>query len=140
MGTVLYLLLLGTAGNSAALRQVLPCAWPFGSPHPPVAYSYVLAFTKSGQFVFFCIDLQNSLYSLETFFFVGCLCCRHAPLACLWLAFSLCESLVAQVPGGNSGLRKARFWPWLVKMHIKGIHSVSPDSCIFPYREKHSNY
>ena len=74
MGTVLYLLLLGTAGNSAALRQVLPCVWPFGSPHPPVAYSNVLAFTKNGQFVFFHIDLQNSLYSLETFFLLLAVC------------------------------------------------------------------
>ena len=92
-GTVLYLLLLGIAGNSAALRQVLSCVWPFGSPHPPVAYSHVLAFTKSGQFVFFRIDLQNSLYSLEKNFVavVACLYCRHTPLVCLWLVFSLCD-------------------------------------------------
>ena len=91
-GSVLYLLLLGIAGNSAALRQVLSCVWPFGSPHPPVAYSYVLAFTKSGQFVFFRIDLQNSLYSLEKkcFFVVVCMYCRHT-LVCLWLVFPLCD-------------------------------------------------
>ena len=29
------------------------------------------------------------------------------------------------------------YWPQIAKMHIKRMISVSPDSCIFPYLEKH---
>ena len=28
-------------------------------------------------------------------------------------------------------------WPQIAEVHIKGMISVSPDSCIFPYTEKH---
>ena len=28
-------------------------------------------------------------------------------------------------------------WPQIAEVHIKGMISVSPDSCIFPYLEKH---
>jgi len=31
-------------------------------------------------------------------------------------------------PEENSGWRKIGYWPSLVKMHLKGIISVSPDS------------
>lgn len=37
------------------------------------------------------------------------------------------------VPWEDSGWRKAGYWPYIVKAHIKGIISVRADSCIFPY-------
>ena len=41
-------------------------------------------------------------------------------------------------PKGNSRWRKIRHWLYIVKMYIKGIISMSPDSCIFPYKKKKS--
>ena len=38
---------------------------------------------------------------------------------------------------GDSGWRKAGSWYQVAEMHIKGMISVSPDSCIFPDTEKH---
>ena len=32
---------------------------------------------------------------------------------------------------------KTGYWPRIAEMHMKGMVSVSPDSCIFPYIEKH---
>ena len=29
-----------------------------------------------------------------------------------------------------------RYWPQIAEVHIKGMISVSPDSCIFPYIKK----
>ena len=40
-------------------------------------------------------------------------------------------------PEGNSGWRKTGYWPYIVKMPIKGMILISPDSCIFSYIEKH---
>ena len=36
------------------------------------------------------------------------------------------------------GLRmeKIGYWPYIIKVHVKGMVSVSPVSCIFPYIEK----
>ena len=31
---------------------------------------------------------------------------------------------------------KTRHWPQIAEVYIKGMISVSPDSCIFPYIEK----
>ena len=31
-------------------------------------------------------------------------------------------------PGGESGWRSAGYWPWIAKIYIKGIISLSPDS------------
>ena len=33
---------------------------------------------------------------------------------------------------GNSGCENTRYWPQIAEVHIKGMISVSPDSCIFP--------
>lgn len=30
-----------------------------------------------------------------------------------------------------------RYWPQIVKMLVKGMISISPDPCIFPYTENH---
>ena len=30
--------------------------------------------------------------------------------------------------------------PWIVKVHILGMISMSPGSCSFPYREKHAKH
>ena len=38
---------------------------------------------------------------------------------------------------GNSGYENVACWPQIAEEHIIGIISVSPDSHIFPYREKH---
>ena len=55
-------------------------------------------------------------------------CCGHQ-------AISLCGR-----PGlstlRDSGWRRAGCWPQIAKAHIKGMISISPDSCIFPYIEK----
>ena len=40
----------------------------------------------------------------------------------------------------NSGWIKTGYWPWIVKMHIKGTVSMNPDSYIFSYIEKHKNH
>ena len=40
----------------------------------------------------------------------------------------------------NSGWIKTGYWPWIVKMHIKGTTSMNPDSYIFSYVEKHKNH
>ena len=45
--------------------------------------------------------------------------------------------LPSRAPWGDSGCRKAGSWYQVAKMHIKGMISVSPDSCVFPDREKH---
>ena len=34
-------------------------------------------------------------------------------------------------------VKSTEYWPQIAETHIKGIISVSPDSCIFPYIEKH---
>ena len=39
-------------------------------------------------------------------------------------------------PKGNSRWKQIRHWLYIVKMYIKGIISMSPDSCIFPYKKK----
>ena len=45
-------------------------------------------------------------------------------------------------PEGNSGWRKKgnflcfRYWPWIVKMQVSGVISVSPGSCTLSYTEK----
>ena len=39
-------------------------------------------------------------------------------------------------PWGNSGWENTGCWPQIAKSHIKGVRSLSPDSCTFPYKEK----
>ena len=34
-------------------------------------------------------------------------------------------------------VKNTRYWPQTAEMHMKGMISVSPDFCIFPYIEKH---
>ena len=38
-------------------------------------------------------------------------------------------------PGGNSGCENTGPWPRRAEVHVKGMISVSPDSCIFPDTE-----
>ena len=39
-------------------------------------------------------------------------------------------------PQGRSGCKKTTgYWPRIVEVHVKGMTSVSPDSCIFPHIE-----
>ena len=40
-------------------------------------------------------------------------------------------------PRGSTGWQNTRYWPQVTEVHIKGIISMSPDSCIFPFKEKH---
>ena len=39
-------------------------------------------------------------------------------------------------PRGNSGCENTGSWPYISKLHIKGMISVNPDCCIFSYLEK----
>ena len=39
-------------------------------------------------------------------------------------------------PWDNSGCENTTYWPQEAEVHIKGMISVSPNSCIFPYTEK----
>ena len=41
--------------------------------------------------------------------------------------------------GGGFRMEKDKILALIVKMLIKGVISVSPDSCLFPYTEKHWN-
>ena len=43
-------------------------------------------------------------------------------------------------PRGDSGWRKTGYWPWTAVVNIKGVISMSSDSWIFLYKEKHQNY
>ena len=36
-------------------------------------------------------------------------------------------------PRGNSGCENTGYWPQITEVHIKGMISVNPNSCIFPY-------
>ena len=38
---------------------------------------------------------------------------------------------------GNSGYGNTGYWPQIAEVHNKGMISVTPDTCIFPYTEKH---
>ena len=38
-------------------------------------------------------------------------------------------------PLGDSGWKVTGYWPWIVKVHIKGVVSMSPDSSIFSFVE-----
>ena len=40
-------------------------------------------------------------------------------------------------PNGDQDVINTGYWPQIAETHIKGMISVSPDSCIFPYVEKH---
>ena len=47
-----------------------------------------------------------------------------------------------QPPAAASPLRRLRmrkhgYWPHTAEVHSKGMLSVSPDSCVFPYIKKH---
>ena len=42
----------------------------------------------------------------------------------------------ATLDGAASERENTRYWPQIAEVHIKGMMSVSPDSCIFPYVEK----
>ena len=35
------------------------------------------------------------------------------------------------------GVKNTGYWPQRAEMHMKGVTSVSPNPCIFPYIEKH---
>ena len=49
-------------------------------------------------------------------------------------------SATAYTPDGgpweDSRWKSTWYWPWIAKVHIKGINSASPDSCIYPYIKK----
>ena len=38
---------------------------------------------------------------------------------------------------GHSGFQKAGYRPYMVKVHIKVVISISPNSHVFPYIVKH---
>ena len=46
-----------------------------------------------------------------------------------------CYSHPCGKPWGNSGWENTGYWPQVAEVPIKGIISVSPDSCIFSYIE-----
>ena len=54
-------------------------------------------------------------------------CCSHQTL----------QSSSNGVLWRNSGWKITGHWSQIAEVHIKEIISVSPDSCIFPYTEKH---
>ena len=61
--------------------------------------------------------------------------------ACYLTAVELLPQ-AATTPYGEQGTKNmsnqtAGCWPQIAEMHVKGMISVSPDSCIFPYIEKH---
>ena len=41
-------------------------------------------------------------------------------------------------PRGNSGCANTGFWPQTAELLIKGVTSVSPHLCVFPYRGERS--
>ena len=41
------------------------------------------------------------------------------------------QSPLLVYPEESSGWRKTGYWSWIVKVHVKGIISISPNSCIF---------
>lgn len=50
---------------------------------------------------------------------------------------SLCHcSFPRSAPWGDSRWERTGHWPQTAEVHIKGIVSMSPDYCIFPYTEK----
>ena len=40
-------------------------------------------------------------------------------------------------PKGAQDVKNMGFWPRTAEIHVKGMTAVSPDSFIFPCREKH---
>ena len=40
---------------------------------------------------------------------------------------------------GAQGVKNTGFWPQMAEMHVKGMISVSPGSCVFPIRRKALN-
>ena len=38
---------------------------------------------------------------------------------------------------GSQDVKNTGYWPQIAEMHMKGMISVIPDSCILPYIEKH---
>ena len=40
------------------------------------------------------------------------------------------------VPRGDPGWERRGYWPWVAKVHIRGMISMSPVSSIFPYTDK----
>ena len=40
-------------------------------------------------------------------------------------------------PWGHLGLESTGYWPQVAELQVRRMISVSPDSCIFPYTEKH---
>ena len=49
---------------------------------------------------------------------------------------SHCSHPLIVDPEAFPGWIKAEKWPQIAEVHIKGMISVSPDSCIFLYKEK----
>ena len=43
-------------------------------------------------------------------------------------------------PWGNSGCENIGYWPQTGEVHIRGMISVSPDSCIFSHTYKSANF
>ena len=46
-------------------------------------------------------------------------------------------SVICDLPQGRSGCENPGYWLQMAEMHMKGMISVSPNSCIFPFIEKH---
>ena len=39
------------------------------------------------------------------------------------------------IPEETQDMKNTEYWPQIAEVHIKGMISISPDSCIFPYME-----
>ena len=51
------------------------------------------------------------------------------------------QSTAASTPNGDtrgdSGGERTGYWPHIAEVHMEGMISMSPDSCLFPYIGKH---
>ena len=54
---------------------------------------------------------------------------------CLLAAIRLQPLLLVSLTEAQD-VKSTEYWPQIAETHIKGIISVSPDSCIFPFIEK----
>ena len=73
-------------------------------------------------------DLNMSCWALRT--------TRKEKKMCYLAGISL-ESLPTVSPKEAQDGKNTVYWPQITEMHVKGMISVSPDSCIFSFIQKH---
>ena len=56
-----------------------------------------------------------------------------------WINVSLCRPPHYDTSWGHSGRENPGHWPQIVEVHVKGMTSGSPNSCIFPIHRKALN-